>query len=736
MMFRKKRTSSFQLVRLCNYAAILALASCSAADAPKQATTLAPPVEAPRGAPTIDHARLIAAQDESSSWLSYGRTYNEQRYSPLAKINDANAAQLGLDWSHDLETSRGQQSTPLLIDGVLYVTQSWSKVVALEARTGKMLWAYDPKVPGETGFKACCDVVNRGLAAWGDRLFLGTLDGRLVAIDRKSGKELWSKVTVDQSLPYTITGAPRVIKGKVIIGNGGADYGVRGYVTAYDAETGAQAWRFYTVPGDPKKGFEAPHLAAAAKSWNGEWWKNGGGGTVWDAMAYDPDLDTLYIGVGNGSPWNQKIRSPGGGDNLYLSSIVALNPNTGSYKWHYQTTPGETWDYTATQHIILADMTIDGAKRKVLMQAPKNGFFYVIDRVTGKLISAKNYVPTTWASHVDMATARPVEIAGARYQDQPALVTPSALGGHNWHPMAYNPNTNLVYIPAQEIPMVYAGAKDDTLKPGRWNVGIDFLIAAIPDDKAQRKALRSLLKGHLSAWDPVAQKEVWRANHGGPWNGGVLTTGGNLVFQGTANGIFNAYRADTGARLWSFDAQTGILPGAITYELDGQQYITLVVGSGGIYPLSSAFVDTQGSDNRSRVLTFKLGGKAALPPLETVQRNFPDLPAKAASKRLLAQGRSVYYNNCGVCHGEAAVNGGVIPDLRTSAALADKALWKEIVHDGALKDAGMIGFGKYLSIDETEAARLYVIEQAKRYKQELAQDRNQAALTVPQRPRK
>jgi quinohemoprotein ethanol dehydrogenase len=669
----------------------------------------------------IDSRRLTAAGSDTKNWLTHGRTYNEQRFSPLRQINDSNAASLGLSWFFDLDTARGQQSTPLVIDGVIYVTQSWSKVVALDARTGKALWSYDPKVPGETGFKACCDVGNRGLAAWGDKLFLGTLDGRLVALDRLSGKEVWSRVTVDQSQPYTITGAPRVIKGKVIIGNGGADYGVRGYITAYDVQNGAQLWRFYTVPGDPKTGFEAPHLEAAAKTWQGQWWANGGGGTVWDAMAYDPELDMLYIGVGNGSPWNQKIRSPGGGDNLYLSSIVAINPNTGSYAWHYQTTPGETWDYTATQHIILADIMLDGRLRKVLMQAPKNGFFYVIDRTNGALISAKNFVPISWATHVDMATGRPVETANARYQKGPELVTPSPLGAHNWHPMAFNPGTNLVYIPAQEVPLVYADETNFKRRPGHSNFGIDVMVAAIPDDKAKRKALRAMLKGSLIAWDPVSQKEIWRRNHNGPWNGGVLTTAGNLVFQGTANGIFNAYKADTGEKLWSFDAQTGILPGAITYELDGVQYITVVVGSGGVYPLSSAFVDQQGSENRSRVLTFKLGTKAKLPPVDTTEKIFPALPVVAAKPDLLMHGKRIYYNNCTLCHGEAAVNGGVLPDLRYSTALVDAEAWRDIVYTGALKDSGMIGFSQYLSKQDVEASRLYVIEQSRRYRQELAE---------------
>jgi PQQ-dependent dehydrogenase (methanol/ethanol family) len=340
---------------------------------------------APEGG--IDAARLANAAADTANWMTYGRDYAEQRYSALDQINADTIGDLGLAWFADLDTARGQEGTPLVIDGRIYITTAWSKVKAYDAATGEPLWQYDPQVPGETGPKACCDVVNRGLAAWGDKLFLGTLDGRLVALDRDTGKEAWSTVTVDQTKPYTITGAPRVIGGKVIIGNGGAEYGVRGYVTAYDADSGRQLWRFYTIPGAPgEDGDEPEYLAKARATWNGEWWKLGGGGTVWDSMAYDPDLDLLYIGVGNGSPWNQAVRSPGGGDNLYLSSIVAIRPDSGEYVWHYQQTPGETWDYTATQHIMLADLTIDGKPRKVLMQAPKNGFFYVLDRETGELI--------------------------------------------------------------------------------------------------------------------------------------------------------------------------------------------------------------------------------------------------------------------------------------------------------------------------------------------------------------
>jgi PQQ-dependent dehydrogenase (methanol/ethanol family) len=411
---------------------------------------------ADKGPAAVDAARLLAAERESGSWMTYGRTYSEQRFSPLQQVTAENVGKLGLAWSFDLTTERGIEATSVVVDGVMYTTSAWTIVHALDARTGKHLWTWDPKVAKDKSRHACCDVVNRGVAVWQGQVFVGTLDGRLVALDAATGKPNWQVATVDPELPYTITGAPRVIDGKVLIGNGGAEFGVRGFIGAYDAGTGKRLWRFYTVPGNPALGFENDAMKMAAETWNGKWWElGGGGGTVWDAMAYDPDLDLLYIGVGNGTPWNQDIRSPGGGDNLFLSSIVALRPETGEYVWHYQTTPGETWDYTATQHIILADIEIDGKTRKVLMQAPKNGFFYVLDRADGSLISANNYIDVTWATHVDMKTGRPVEVPGARYRDKPMVINPSYLGGHNWHPMSYNPQTGLVYIPVLDITANY-----------------------------------------------------------------------------------------------------------------------------------------------------------------------------------------------------------------------------------------------------------------------------------------
>src|SRR5688572_5314275 len=509
---------------------------------------------APEGPAAVNGARLTGADDEPGQWMSHGRTYGEQRFSPLDEIDTTNVGKLALAWFADFDSRRGQEATPLVVDDVLYVSTAWSKVKAYEAATGKPLWTYDPEVPGEWAVNACCDVVNRGVAVWGGKVFVGSFDGRLIALDAATGQELWDVSTIDRTKPYTITGAPRVVKGKVIIGNGGAEYGVRGYVSAYDAETGELAWRFFTVPGDPALGFESETIAQAAQTWNGEWWRLGGGGTVWDSMAYDPELDLLYIGTGNGSPWNQALRSPGGGDNLFLSSIIALKPDDGSYVWHYQTTPGESWDYTATQHIVVADLAIDGAQRRVVMQAPKNGFFYVLDAATGQLLSAEKFAAVNWASGVDVATGRPIENPAARYDvtGQPVAVQPSSGGAHNWHPMAFSPATGLVYFSASDNALVYAPDRNFNPNPRVSNLGIDLSAGATLGPNAMAGLPRG---SYVLAWDPVANRAAWRVE--GP-SAGMLATAGGLVFRGS-NGKLIAHAAADGRELWaSLEIHTGI----------------------------------------------------------------------------------------------------------------------------------------------------------------------------------
>lgn len=659
--------------------------------------------------------RIVNADAEHQNWLLHGRTFDERRFSPLDLINKETVAELNLAWYMDLPEQRGQEATPLVVDGVMLTTSAWSHVLAVDAATGEQLWHFDPEVPKEVGVKGCCDAVNRGAAYLDGRVFVGTLDGRLIAIDAASGEQLWSVVTVDQSKHYTITGAPRVANNKVFIGNGGAEFGVRGYVSAYDAESGAMLWRFYTVPGGPDDPTGVEPVESQTATWNGEWWKLGGGGTVWDSMAYDDATNTLYFGVGNGSPWNPNIRTAGEGDNWFLSSIVAVDADTGEYKWHYQTTPSEAWDYTATQHIILADLEIDGAVRKVLMQAPKNGFFYVIDRVTGELLSAQNFVNVNWASHVDLKSGRPVVNPEAEYwkTGKLALVAPSALGAHNWHPMSYSQNTGLVYLPAQELMFPYKADDDQSPMNLAVNLGVDTSFAALPDDPAVIKKIKKMASGRLMAWDPKTQKEVWRVDYPGAWNGGVLSTAGDLVFQGSATGYLNAYSAETGETLWQFPAQTGIVAPPISYSVDGEQYVTVSAGWGGIFPLLTGAIAWDATDgqpiNRSRLLTFKLGGTAELPATTEQLRDMQDLTAQQLDAEQVAEGFSTYDRFCGSCHGGGAVGGGVIPDLRYSAFINSASAFKQVVLDGILSARGMVGFGSEISEDGAEAIRAYLI---------------------------
>ena len=689
------------------------------AEQPVKAQAPAEVREAPASAANVNAERLLAADSEPENWMSYGRTYSEQRYSPLKQVNTESVQGLGLAWSFDFNTERGIEATSLVVDGVMYTTSSWSILHALDARTGEHLWTYDPKVDKVKIRHGCCDAVNRGVAVWEGQVFLGVFDGRLVALDAATGEVNWSVATVDPELPYTITGAPRVIDGKVLIGNGGAEYGVRGFISAYDVASGDMVWRFYTVPGNPELGFENDAMKMAAETWNGTWWElGGGGGTVWDAMAYDPELDLLFFGVGNVAPWNREIRSPGGGDNLFLSSIVAVRPDTGEYVWHYQTTPGETWDYTATQHIILADMEIDGKSRKVLMQAPKNGFFYVVDRATGELISANNYIDVNWATHVDMETGRPVEVEGARYIDSPYLVTPSYLGGHNWHPMSYSPETGLVYIPVLDFPASYGQPEDFLYRPGTFNTGSDGVVGSLPDSQSERDAMRPLMKGRLLAWNPKTQSETWRVEHNGPWNGGTLVTAGNLVFQGTADGKLVAFTADEGKALWEFPTQTGVVAPAMTYEIDGEQYVSVNAGWGGAYALVfGEFVQAESMPNVSRVLTFKLGADGALPPVNwrpTVVFNPPKRTADAEAEQ---EGFALYQDLCMGCHGLNAVSGLLVPDLRGSGWLHDAGGWDKVVREGLLANNGMASFADYLDREQSEAIRAYVIREAWRGKE-------------------
>jgi len=660
----------------------------------------------------VDTRRLLAADEEPGEWMAPGRTYSEQRYSPLKHIHDGNAHEVGLAWYFDLNTHRGQEASPIVVDGLMYTISAWNVTYALDAKTGKQLWRYDPQVDRARARFLCCDVVNRGISAWKGRIYLTTLDGRLIALDARTGAPVWSVQTFDNSWPYTSTGATRVFDGKVVIGNAGGEYGVRGYVTAYDAEDGRQLWRFYTVPGDPAKGFESRAMEMAARTWTGEWWKQGGGGTAWDSIVYDHDLRLVYIGAGNGSPHAQAYRSPGGGDNLFLASIVAVNADTGEYVWHYQTAPGDSWDFTATMPMILAELQIGGRERKVLMQAPKNGFFYVLDRVSGELISAEKFTPVnTWATHVDMKTGRPALTPEARYGTEPVLMTPSVAGAHGWNPMAFNPDTGLVYFPAQEHWWVYS------LDPGYVAPSGGAQRVSTGTGGAMTEKRRKLMeiaesreKGWLTAWDPVNQKEVWKIPHERAGNGGVLTTAGNLVIEGTAAKTFAIYRANDGAKLWEMPVQTVPIAGAITYMVDGEQYIAVNAGWGGGMAMAELRGGRGMHRSDARVLAFKLRGTATLPPLPD-RPPIPLPPPATASPEVVAQGADLYARTCAQCHGPQAVGGGVIKDLRHMSPQT-RALFKDIVLKGALLGAGMAGFGNVLSDQDADAINAYLIARA------------------------
>ena len=664
-----------------------------------------------------DRIKTASAGEE---WLSYGGTYDEQRHSSLTQVNTENVADLGVAWTYELSTNRGVEATPIVVDGVMYVTSSWSIVHALDAKTGEELWVYDPDVDRSVGVNACCDVVNRGVAVYEGKVFVGVIDGRLEAVDAETGERIWSKVTVDQSKPYTITGAPRVVNGRVMIGNSGAELGVRGYLSAYDTETGEKVWRFYTTPNPEKQPdgevSDAVYADFANETWGDEgyWVSDGGGGTVWDSIVYDDVNDQIIFGVGNGSPWNQDFRDPTYGDNFFLSSIVAVDAATGEYKWHFQTTPGENWDYTATQTIILADLPLgeDGAPRRVAMQAPKNGFFYVVDAATGEFISGDPYVPVSWATGLD-ETGRPIEVPTARYTETLQQQTPGAYGGHNWHPMAFNPDEGLALIPAHEIPSTYVKDILFESKPSAWNTGSDFSAGLPPiGSPAVAAFLKSTLKGRLIAWDPVARAPRWTVEHDNAWNGGVLSTAGGLVFQGKLGGDFTAYDAGTGEKLWTYNLKSGAAAGPGTYEIDGEQYIAIATGWGSAFSLVAGFAyDETVPAKLGKVVTFKLGGTGEIADVDLPSIDKTPKAEQFGDMDMIAAGGQHFGRNCAVCHGVLGISSGVLPDLRWSMITGNSEAFKGVVIDGNLAENGMVSFAKFLTPEDVEAIRAYLIAQ-------------------------
>lgn len=647
----------------------------------------------------------------ADNWTAVGGAADESSYSQLDQINTGNAGDLGLAWALDLPDEVTLEAAPLAIDGTIYFSGSYAAVYAVDAETGKLKWRFDPETWKHSPQKMYYSFgANRGVAYEDGRIFVAALDCRLIALDAQSGEELWVAETATPESFNICTGAPRVMNGKVIIGNGGADFGARGYVTTYDAKTGKQLWRFYTVPGSPEQNKGNPAMELAAETWGEDFWKTtGGGGTVWNGITFDPEKNRVYIGVGNTGPYDPAVRDPGGGDNLFTVSTVALDADTGEYLWHYQHNPREAWDFKSTANMIVATLDIDGEPRDVLMQAPTNGFFYVLDRDTGKLVNEPGKTTViTWADRIDVETGRPVEKPNIRYESGDTEIWPSTVGGHNWQPMSYNPRLGLVYIPVHQLGAYFKKIDDPTAAPDDG-----FNVMGLVTGSLKKKPGDG--HGYLVAWDPVAQKEAWRIKHDYLWNGGTLTTAGGLVFQGTADGRFDAYNGRTGERLWRFDAKLGIIGAPITYSLGGKQYVSILVGYGGTSAAFGKYMDVgwkYGAQPR-RLLTFALDGKGELPdsPGPTFEVNALDDPELVLDEADVAAGRALSVR-CAACHGVGMYATGTPgPDLRESAIALRLDTFTQLVVEGRM-EKGMPKFDM-LSEDEIRQLHAYVRARAR-----------------------
>ena len=687
----------------------------------------------------IDRARLLAIEREEGAWLTGGRDYQQSYYSPLKKINKHNINQLGFAWQYSIDTTHGFEATPIVVDGVMFSSGPMGAVYAIDAKAGIERWVFEPVIEPGTLQKVCCGPINRGVAVWEGSVYVASIDGYLYALNADTGAIRWKVNTLtDRSRGYTITGAPYIANKVVVIGNSGAELDARGYVTAYDTDTGKQRWRFFTVPGNPEQGFEHPEMALAAKTWDPDSrWEVGLGGTVWDGMAYDPVLNLLYIGTGNAALYPRTIRSPEGGDNLFLSSIIAINPDTGRMAWYYQTTPADSWDYTAVQKMILAELAIKGQRRKVIMQAPKNGFFYVLDRITGELISAEPYIQINWASHIDKATGKPVETGQADYFDSPKLIFPGPAGGHNWQPMAYNPNTQLVYIPTIEAPAVYHLPKAPFIYKqgainkltnyyfpvkGPWGVEENASNELPPFSELSEGQPDPTVRGVLKAWDPIKQKVAWQVETSGQWRGsffaiwnggGVMTSAGGLVFQGRGKGNLVVIDANTGQQLHSIDVGTSMMAAPMTYSIDGEQYIAIMAGLGGTFSKSQPpGTAAYRYGNQGRIVAFKLGGgEVPKPPEQDPQdQQFPMPPVnRSGDVKAIQSGGELFQRNCSQCHSNRG--GAGIPDLRKMDQQTH-ADFLDIVLKGIREDKGMGNFSAIVSPAEAEWIHAYLIDLA------------------------
>ena len=685
----------------------LAVLGCGAPSSDEVRASSAQPVK------QVDDQRIVSsAQHEPQNWLSHGHTYKEQRFSLLTKISPKNISELGLAWSKPIgDFSMRMQGTPIVVDGVMYVTNGWSVVTALDAVSGEEQWRYDPKVDRSFVKLACCGPAhNRGVAVYKGKVYVATFDGRLLALNAEDGALVWDVDTYHPSAlgRFNITGAPRVAQDKVFIGNGSSEAGRRrGYVTAYDAHTGELTWRFYLVPGDPSQPFEHPEMEMAAKTWGGEWWKYGGGGTAWHALVYDEELNSLYIGVGNGAPWPRDIRSPGGGDDLFLTAIVSVDVTSGRMNWFYQTVPGDNWDYSSAMDITLSTMQVDGRERKVLLQAPKNGFFYVIDRENGELLRAHPYTDgINWATHVDMETGRPVENVDAVYEKKPQWMIPANAGAHNWEPQSWDESRGLMYFYYHDMPNFYS-LDEEFVKTGEYKIRERGLSLGIGEGEYRRALIENSpppppTEGYLGAFDPLTGEYLWRHKLDTAFNGGVLATASGLLFQGEGNGQFVARDSATGNPLWVYDAVGYFSSAVMTYAVDDVQYVATMVSG------------NRAMDLVGTLLVFKLGGQAELAAVAPVKLTVPEQPKITFDYDEYLEGAKSYESLCASCHGFLNAPSEILvtaPDLRSMENdTHDQFL--DIVLQGSLQEQGMAGFGEVLSASQAQAIQRYLISEA------------------------
>ena len=680
----------------------------------------------------VDDNRIIRASfEEPGSWLTYGQTYKEERFSHLTQINPNTVSRLGLAWAKTIGEMERMQATPLVVDGIMYVNNGTSVVYALDATTGNEVWSFDPRTDRSFSRYAFDLPTNRGVAVYKGRVYIATFDGRLIAIDAQNGKQIWDIDTWDPrgGGRFNITGAPRVAKDKIFIGQGSGESGKRrGYVTAYNAETGEIDWRFFLVPGNPNEPFEHPEMEMAAKTWGGEWWKLGGGGTAWNTLFYDEELNILYIGVGNGAPWPRTIRSPGGGDDLFLTAIVSVDVDTGRMNWYYQTSPGDNWDYTATQDITLSEMEVDGVMRKVLLQAPKNGFFYVIDRITGELLRAHPYTDgITWATHVDMNTGRPVENPDAYYDDNPQWILPANAGAHNWEPQSWDEDKGIMYFYYHDYPNFYSldesFVKTGVYKQRETGLSLGIGFGEYRRNLEAKAGPRPETKGFITAFDPLTGEHIWRHELDVAFTGGVLATQSGILFHPEGNGRFTVRSTLDGSPIWHFDTYGRFSSSIMNYMIDGTQYVGTIVSG------------NQARGLKGTVLVFKIDGTHELASTAVSNLEIPIQPELDVSEAEITMGDTLYHSHCASCHRgirEASIVLTATPDLR-NMTLETPASFDALVLGGERIEQGMPTFEGTLDADKTRQIRAFLIQEANAIRALQSDDRKQENDSISDR---